>query len=386
LSRFKESIVYAMRNRSNQIVGLYGRKIKGEGHYYLNGSHQGLYPSWPAAETKRLIITESIIDAASLLQLEEYSVIALYGTKGFTKDHAAAISSLSQLDEIILFMDGDEAGEAAIPGLIEKLQEIREDITISKINTPGGTDPNSLLQSEGIDRIKELICERQLLYSNEKIKERPKSNHKLNTTHQDLLSYETEKLSIQVMGGIKITNLDKLRVTLKIESKLEEDIPIRESLDLYHGRSVDQLQKRMSEDMQLNQSETRKVISDLTNELELYRSARLELLETRKEDQVYQMNEQSRQAAMAYLKDPKLIENTIVDIAKSGIIGEEDNALIGYIIYISRKRSKPLHVMYLGKSGSGKTYLQEKLAELIPEEDKKSVTALSDQSLYYQGK
>lgn len=73
------------------------------------------------------------------------------------------------------------------------------------------------------------------------------------------------------------------------------------------------------------------------------------------------------------------------DIAASGIIGEQHNALTGFMVNVSRKREKPLLVMYLGVSGSGKTHLQEGLAALIPEEDRIEATGLSDQSLYYEG-
>ncbi|VAW29366.1 DNA primase, partial [hydrothermal vent metagenome] len=74
------------------------------------------------------------------------------------------------------------------------------------------------------------------------------------------------------------------------------------------------------------------------------------------------------------------------DIALSGLVGEERNAMIAYITYTGRKREKPLHIMCLGVSGSGKTYLQEKIGELIPEEDKLEITMLSENAFYYFGK
>jgi DNA primase len=43
---------------------------KEQRHFYLR-DRSGLYPSHPKAETQKLILTESIIDAASLLQQEE---------------------------------------------------------------------------------------------------------------------------------------------------------------------------------------------------------------------------------------------------------------------------------------------------------------------------
>lgn len=39
--------------------------------------------------------------------------------------------------------------------------------------------------------------------------------------------------------------------------------------------------------------------------------------------------------------------------------------------------------MFLGSSGSGKTYLQERISELMPEEDKIEITQVTENALYY---
>ena len=70
-------------------------------------------------------------------------------------------------------------------------------------------------------------------------------------------------------------------------------------------------------------------------------------------------------------------------IGLSGIVGEETNRLIAYLVYSSRKRQNPLHIMFLGSSGNGKTYLQEKVSELIPEEDKQEITQVKENAFYY---
>jgi hypothetical protein len=72
-------------------------------------------------------------------------------------------------------------------------------------------------------------------------------------------------------------------------------------------------------------------------------------------------------------------------IGNSGVIGEETNRLLMYLIFTSRKGEHPLHIISLGNSGIGKTYLQEKVGELIPEEDKVEITTLSENALYYFG-
>ena len=99
-----------------------------------------------------------------------------------------------------------------------------------------------------------------------------------------------------------------------------------------------------------------------------------------------QLTEAERKAAITYLKSPDLLARTKQAIAQSGLVGEETNSLIAYLTYTSRKRHTPLHLMCLGASGTGKTWLQEKVSELMPEEDKLEITTLSMNAFYYFGK
>ena len=57
-----------------------------------------------------------------------------------------------------------------------------------------------------------------------------------------------------------------------------------------------------------------------------------------------------------------------------------------YLVFTSRLREQPLHIISLGASGTGKTYLQEKIAELIPETEKLEITMLSENAFYYFGR
>jgi DNA primase len=88
----KWCIVFALKDKDNHVAGLYFRSTlndKEQRHFYLK-DRQGLYPHYPKADTKRLLLTESIIDAATLLQIpaiaEQYSILALYGTNGLTPE------------------------------------------------------------------------------------------------------------------------------------------------------------------------------------------------------------------------------------------------------------------------------------------------------------
>jgi DNA primase len=411
LLKIRNCLIFATRTKENQIASIYGRCINPNPnirHFYLLGGFKGLYPGYPKPDTKTIILVESIIDAATIKQyLPElgqtgttYEVLALYGTNGFTPEHEEAIKSLPDLEEIILFFDGDEAGRAALMKYKESLPQIKPGIKISHVETPDGEDPNSLTISHSPEILDHLIKQRSIEQrSMDGMEQRsidgighsaepsmPPMQSMLNTDNPELLIYETEKLYITILGGIKITGLDRMRVTLKIELKAySSSLPIRHSLDLYHTKQVEQLTEKMAGQVSSSTTEAERTISELTTKLEQYRQEKLEHLKPKKEEK-RQLTEQEKKAAIQYLKDPKLMTHTLADIVQSGIVGETQNALIAYLAYTSRKREKPLHIICLGASGTGKTYLQEKISELIPEEEKIEITTLSDNALYYFGR
>ena len=90
-----------------------------------------------------------------------------------------------------------------------------------------------------------------------------------------------------------------------------------------------------------------------------------------------------RQEALEYLKDPELIKHIIDDFEKTGLLGEDQNALIGYLSALSRKDEQPLAVIIQSSSGAGKTTFMDAVLALMPEEDCIKFSALTGQSLYY---
>jgi hypothetical protein len=211
--------------------------------------------------------------------------------------------------------------------------------------------------------------------------ERPK----LITENAELLLYNEGKLQITVLGGIKLTGLDRLKVTLKLNLSSNRDNTFRHNLDLYNSIQAEQLIEKSSEALDHPVQEVRAAISRLTTALENYRAERLEAMKPRQPEKKI-LTEAERKTALAFLKSKDLLNQTRSAIAASGIVGEETNALIACLVYSSRKRNTPLHLMCLGASGTGKTWLQEKVSELIPEEDKLEITTLSTNAFYYFGR
>ena len=205
--------------------------------------------------------------------------------------------------------------------------------------------------------------------------------NKLNLTNPDHILYESDMIQIAILGGIRLEGLDRMRVTLKIEV---EHLALRHNLDLYNDNQTDKLIRKVAEKLEIGTSVIGAALMELTNLLEQYRLEQLEL-QTKEEDQKKILTTEETKAAQQYLKAPNLMERTREDIGKAGVIGEEDNRLLMYLIFTSRKREHPLHIVSLGSSGIGKTHLQEKVGGLIPNEDKFEITSLSENAFYYFG-
>ncbi|MEM9859420.1 MAG: hypothetical protein AAF843_18845 [Bacteroidota bacterium] len=206
----------------------------------------------------------------------------------------------------------------------------------------------------------------------------------LQTSNPEQLEYENDLLKLTVLGGIKLEGLDRMRVTLKIELK-DTSIPaIRHNLDLYNDTQLEKLIRKTAERLELGTSIIAASLNELTEQLEHYRIEELEK-QTQQEDKKKFLTPEEVRAAQAFLAQPNLIERTNQDIGRAGVIGEETNRLLMYLIFTSRKREQPLHIVSLGSSGVGKTHLQEKVGALIPEEDKIEITTLSENAFYYFG-
>ena len=206
---------------------------------------------------------------------------------------------------------------------------------------------------------------------------------KLQTDSTDQLIYENDLLQLTVLGGIKLEGLDRMRSTLKVQLQESSRPPVRHNLDLYNDTQLEKFIRKCAERLEIGTSIISASLSELTEELEKYRLQEIKAKEENLKPKFKKLNLGEIQEAEIFLKQKNLLTKTNELIGKSGVIGEETNRLLMYIIFTSRKRQQPLHVVSLGSSGTGKTHLQEKVGELIPEEDRLSLTTLSENAFYY---
>lgn len=204
----------------------------------------------------------------------------------------------------------------------------------------------------------------------------------LNTENREYITWQYQELNFGLLGGLRIEGLERMRVTLKVEYRQQA---VRHNLDLYNNDSLDKLIRRCAESFALGTAYLATAFATLINLLEAYRLDQLKKQAVEKET-VKQLTEAEKKEAEQILRHPDLLQRTNELIGQSGVIGEEDNRLLMYLVFTSRKREEPLHVISLGSSGTGKTHLQEKVGELMPAEDVIQITSLSENALYYFGK
>lgn len=424
----KWCICFALRNQQHEITGLYFRSTlndKEQRHFYLR-NRQGLYPGYPKAETKRLILTESIIDAATLLEQEEikssYEVLALFGTNGLTEEHQQAIRNLQRLEEIVFFLDGDEAGNKAIAKYAPMLKELKSrplsglkteypnpraehsrSMKITNVAVPQNEDINSLLQGHSPEILMHLIETRKevdFIFSNENPNEKEKpvtietpanveterQEEKvtgLNASNPYNLEYQGKEALYQIKG-FRVEQLDSLKITLQIIARRDTAVnSITLKLDLYEYTQVEKTCKIIAEKSGLPKDRIEADLMQLTSLLEKYRDKRLHKAKGRQESKI-QIPAATATKCIAFLKSENLIKRINELIGKAGITGEHDNRILLFVIASSYKMSDTLHGLIQGSSGSGKTRLLKVISGLMPDEDVKRYTRVTDNSFYNQ--
>jgi DNA primase len=420
----KHCVVFALRNKNNEVTGLYGRSIYNNSdkkHFYLKES-SGLYPNYPHPDTTKLIIAESIIDTASLQQIplitDAYSLLACYGTNRLNEEMKAAISELKHLKEIVFAFDNDEAGNKAVEKYTEELNQLlntnpspspveRDGVRFSKLNLPC-KDVNETLVAHNEEAFTHLLNERKILFQLKKEEQQqtlqtPKQSTKptptaantlnnptlnfptLNCSNPYKLIFTTQTALYYIKGGVdKIMN--KLNVTIEIVNKqLNESINKRRfKVDLYDNKQVEKMIVEASEQLQINNLQLQLEIELLIGQLDEHREKELQLMneEINPENEQYSLNTAERSEAMQLATDKNIIHTIQEKLTQTGIIGEEENKIFLFIIGVSHIQENPLNALIQGSSGSGKTNLLKGIFRIMPDESKKIYSRCSEKMLY----
>lgn len=414
-NKLKNCIIFPLKDKHGNIVSLYGRNTGSEGKHYYSENRSGLYPCYPNENTEILILTEAIIDAATLLQAQgwpfKFEVLSCFGNLAFTKETQAAVKELTNLKEVIIFFDGDQGGKDGIKHVNEILQQIKPGIKITAVETPQDEDVNSLYVKYDKECLIQLINERKPIEffpsienlspeekdDQQKITSFPdkqtireilseaekqyfESLGRLDTTDENKIIYESQATRYIVKGGL-CKQLDKMLISLDVQH-LETGIKYRCRLDLYEERQTRKEAREAAEKLDLRSDLIENDLSELCDLLEEYRENQLKVQGSKFNVMEEEITLSEKNKCLDFLKSPGLVNRINELIGKSGITGEENNRMFLFIIATSHKMPETLHALIQGSSGSGKTHLLSKIAELMPPERVVKFTRVTENSFY----
>ena len=164
--RFRDRVMFPIRNMRGQIIGFGGRIIDQGEPKYLNSpettlfqkSHElyGLFEARASIrENKYVLVTEGYMDVIALAQLGFSQSVATLGT-ACSNFHIQKL--LRHTTHIIFAFDGDEAGQRAAKRAMEIcLSSIADQHTIRFLFLPEEHDPDSYIREFGQDAFAEYI-------------------------------------------------------------------------------------------------------------------------------------------------------------------------------------------------------------------------------------
>ena len=154
-------------------------------------------------------------------------------------------------------------------------------------------------------------------------------------------------------------------------------------LDLYEYNQVEKVSKMIAEKLGIRKDLIDKDLQQLMELLEFYRDQQLHK-SSRKEVKKIEVPTASASKCIEFLKSEKLVERINELIGKAGIVGEENNRILLFVVASSYQMPDTLHALIQGSSGSGKTRLLKIICELMPPERVKKYTRVTDNSFYNQ--
>lgn len=167
--------------------------------------------------------------------------------------------------------------------------------------------------------------------------------------------------------GLSPVGLERLRVNVRLsvrEQSTNGHEPAAmtrfylDTIDLYQARARSLFAQSAAKLCGVSEQQ---VSAHLLRLIEKLEAARLAMRRNGDEQSEAPMTLAEREAALQYLKDPKLTERIVADFRKCGLVGERATVLTAYLAAVSRKLSEPLAVLIVARSGAGKSALQDAL-------------------------
>jgi DNA primase len=362
-------LVAAGGANSGHVVDLYGRSIEGRRHLYLPGERRGMFNPQVSKNTDEVIVTESVIDAAALWSAGLRNVIPVYGVTGLTEEIMAHLVEC-RVRRVVLLLDADEAGRAAAIDMALRLAAMN--IVARSVELPA-KDVAEFIAGGGTA---EDLCQ---VMATPAATNQPSPTLQVETSNDGSMLFSVDGREYRIRG-LSPVGLERLRVNVRLTNNGNFHL---DTTDLYQARARSLFAQSAAKLCGVSEQQ---VSADLLRLIEKLEAARLAMRKNGDEQNHHEapMMPAEREAALQYLKDPKLTERIVEDFRKCGLVGERATVLTAYLAAVSRKLSEPLAVLIVARSGAGKSALQDALCAFVPPEEAVRVTRLTGQALFYK--
>jgi DNA primase catalytic core len=420
------------------VVGAYGRKLLDNlrpgtpKHLYLPGPHRGVWNAEGLDGAQEVILCEALIDAMTFWCAGYKNVTSCYGVHGLTDEILAALKTCGA-ERVLIAFDRDEAGDRGAEAIAKQLTAAG--LECFRLLFPKGEDANSYARAVGpatkslglvirsaewlgqgaaptrdvpVAREPETVTPEPVapLAAEpaasemlrpvddtplvEELPEPPAAAVPEAATLEPLAEPSEQQLVVvygarryRVRGWPKQLG-EALKVNVLVTSAEHEEALHVDTLDLYQAKQRAAFARLAALELSVEESVIQHDLGRLLLKLESLIEERAKAAEQSAPPPAA-MNEAQMTAALALLKDPRLIERIVQDVERVGLVGEPANALVAYLACVSRKLSHPLAVLIQSTSAAGKSTLMDTLLSLVPEEDRVQYSAMTGQSLFYLG-
>jgi DNA primase catalytic core len=427
------SLVVPVVDEAGVVTEVYGRKIRDDLrpgtplHLYLPGPHRGVFNIAAFAASDEIIVCESLVDALTLWCAGFRHVTAAYGTEGFTPDHGEALQHHA-IRRVLIAYDNDDAGNKAANALATEL--LADGLECFRIEWPAGQDVNDVAVAARAptDVLGHAIRKARWMgkgappttrratpipepppaplaaepsNADEPLEEPPPPTRQVEPAvvspappvdedapqvndREVLLSFGERRW--RVRGLDRASSFDALRVNVMC-SVPDGRGGVRfhvDTLDLYSARARTSFLVAAAAELGVGEDVVKRDLGRVLLACERLADEVVTAAQT-PADEPPRMTDPEKTAALALLRDPRLVERIVDDFAKAGVVGEQTNCLVGYLAAVSRKLARPLAVIVQSTSAAGKSALMDAVLAMVPDEECVRFSAMTGQSLFYVG-
>lgn len=402
--RFKNCLVVALLDEVGNTVQMSGRRItdnkKETRHLVLPHPLRGfINPDALTARHNEVILCEGVFDMLSFMKAGFPNVSCTHGTNGLGNERLSNLLS-SPANKFQIAFDGDSAGDAGALLLAGKLVTKQS----CRVNFPKNTDANSFLLKQGTNfkkSIENLLAKSVLLNGKINGELNDKNGTAINQNSTDpnnSFDHLIANTDIEAKVNNSVVDIcigDRYWKAEDFGKKISHgSIPVSlsvnldrrfytDSMDMYSARDRERFikgaVKKIEQDYTLIDSDMDLVFLKLR---ELKDKIINDQLETKK-DPLDEMTAEQMERAYAFGRDPNLIETIGKHFKQCGLVGEKANALLLYLLGVSRLLTKPLHVKVISSAGAGKSMLLDMALGFCPPEKLLRFTSLSANALFY---